>query len=83
MSDSGGARARARALNAASSRLKKDAQLLERQSAMADYDAARKAQLDNMARLRALRLARDASDALCAPAQGQLPARKRRKRKGV
>jgi hypothetical protein len=83
MSASGGARARARVLNAASLRLKKDAQLLERQSAMADYDAARKAQLDNMARLRALRLARDAAAALCPPAQGQLPARKRRKRKGV
>jgi hypothetical protein len=56
---------------------KKDVQLQERQSAMAEYEAVRREQVANMARLRELRLARDAADA--AAAASKKPAAKTRK----
>jgi hypothetical protein len=59
---------------------KREAQLLDRRSATADYDAVQLAQRENMTRLRALRLARDAANALCAPA-GALPVKTRKPRK--
>jgi hypothetical protein len=75
MSSDGRDRARA----SAGSQWKKAAQLQERQAATADYEAARRAQSENMARLKALRLARDAAEALRpAPAS---PARKVRKKR--
>jgi hypothetical protein len=70
--------ARARANGGAPSQHKKEAQTLDRQSAVADYDAARRAQRENMERLKALRLAREAAEALCAPVEAA-PARPKRR----
>jgi hypothetical protein len=61
-------RARGHARGGALSLQRKESQIQERQSAMADYDAARNAQRENMERLKTLRLARDAAEALRAPA---------------
>jgi hypothetical protein len=64
-------------------RQKREAQSLERQSATADYDAARQAHRTNMERLKALRLARDAADALCPPADVAPALRKGRTKKAA
>ncbi len=45
---------------------KREMQLLDGQKAMAEYEAARRAVNENTARLRALRLARDAAASLAA-----------------
>lgn len=58
-----------RANGSVASQWKKDVQLRERQSAIAEYDALRRAQSENMARLKTLRLARDAANALRPAAQ--------------
>ena len=62
---------------------KKEAQLLDRQSAMADYEAARAAQRRNMERLRALRLARDAAAPPQAPAKVSSGVSKRRAKRAA
>jgi len=53
---------------------KKDVQTQERQSAMADYESARREQVANMARLRELRLERDAALALSKAADAAVAA---------
>jgi hypothetical protein len=69
MSNQGRTRDRAPVRGGALTQQKKEAQIQDRQSATADYAAVRLAQRDNMARLQALRLARDAAEALCVPAE--------------
>jgi hypothetical protein len=58
---------------------KKEMQLLDGKMAMAEYEAARRAVNENTARLRALRMARDAAAGLAASAT---PAVTRLKKKG-
>jgi hypothetical protein len=57
---------------------KKEMQLLDGRMAMAEYAAARRALSENTARLRALRLARDAAAASAAAENAATPARRKK-----
>jgi hypothetical protein len=58
---------------------KKEMQLLDGRMAMAEYQAARRAVSENTARLRALRMARDAAEALAAAENAATPAPRKKK----
>ena len=64
---------------AESSFKKKQKRLLEGQKAMAEHNAAQRAEEAKTARLRALRLARDAAEALAPPQTKVAPAKKKKK----
>ena len=57
---------------------KKEMQLLDGRKAMAEYAAARRALSENTARLRALRLARDAAAGSAAAENAATPARRKK-----
>ena len=62
---------------------KKEMQLLDGRMAMAEYAAARRALSENTARLRALRMARDAAAAgLAAAENAATPVRRKKSKKG-
>jgi hypothetical protein len=67
--------------DAVAAKLKKDGQNLDRQRAAADYAAVRDAAAANMARLRDMRLARDAAEALAAPPKEPAPVKARKRAK--
>lgn len=73
---------RARVRSGVLTQQRRDAQILDRRSAMADYDAARIAQRANMERLKALRLAREAAEVPAAAARAQ-PKRRTEKAAGA
>jgi outer membrane protein TolC len=60
---------------------KKEMQLLDGRMAMAEYAAARRAVSENTARLRALRMARDAAAGLAAAENTATPAGRKTKKK--
>lgn len=60
--------------------LSKEDRAREAVSAMRDYEAAKKAELDKTARLREQRLARDAALAAAPPAKPAKPAKRTRKK---